>query len=78
MASNAKFFLSLLAFFLIMAILLSSAREARPLMNVLQNNDTTKGLEGLMNDALGSLVDSFALGAIKNSGLSPGVGPHYK
>lgn len=57
-------------------LVFSTAEGARPLMDVLSSSSGRGGggIEGLVRNGVNALVDGLALGAIKNSGPSPGVG----
>ena len=74
MASSSSKVLNLLVVSVLVVLVLAAAGEARPLMNVMEGESSMNGVEGFVKDGLSALLDSLALGAIKNSGPSPGDG----
>lgn len=77
MDSRPKFF-NLLLVVLLLACILISTGESRPLMNILESSSSSsghdQGIGRFVKDELSAFMDSLALGAVKNSGPSPGVG----
>ena len=74
MAASSLKVLNLLVVLALVGLVLIAAGEARPLMNVMEGESSANGIEGLVKDGLSALVESLELGAIKNSGPSPGAG----
>jgi len=76
MAASSSKILNLVVVLVLVGIVLFAAGEARPLVNVTEEESSMNRVEGSVKDGLSALVDTFHLGSIKDSGPSPGGGGH--